>query len=312
MLTNFTPQRQGFGSALAHYASPAPDEAHTDGKVASEAIALLERYRDRPFFLAAGFYRPHCPFIAPAKYFDMYPLESVRLPSPAPRAGDVPAAAWFTNPPHWGLDEHQQRLTRRAYYASISFLDANVGRLLDALDRLGLADDTIVVFVSDHGYHLGDRGQWMKQTLFERATRAPLVVAGPGVLARGAASPRVVEFLDLYPTLAALAGVAPPAGLHGRSLLPLLTDPRAPWTHAAVSQVRRGGAAEPFMGYSLRTERWRYTEWDGGARGTELYDAAADPDELRNLAADPAHRVTVTELQRRLRGIVAGGAAEGR
>jgi iduronate 2-sulfatase len=308
MLTNFTPGRQGFGASLAYYASPAPDEAHTDGKVATETIALLEQHRDRPFFLAAGFYRPHCPFIAPVKYFDMYPLDQVRLPSPHARAADVPAPAWHTNPPHWGLDEQQQRLTLRAYYASISFLDANVGRLLDALDRLGLTDNTIVVFVSDHGYHLGDRGQWMKQTLFERATRAPLLLAGPGITARGAASPRVVEFLDLYPTLAALAGLTPPEGLHGRSLVPLLANASAPWNHAALSQVRRGNAREMFMGYSVRTERWRYSEWDGD-RGVELYDAEADPDELRNLVADPAHRETVAELQKRLREMKAQGAA---
>jgi iduronate 2-sulfatase len=308
MLTNFTPQRDGFGSALAYYASPAPDEAHTDGKVASETIALLERHRDRPFFLAAGFYRPHCPFIAPASYFDLYPIESVRPPPAMPRAADVPAPAWFTNPPHWGLDPQQQRLTLRAYYASISFLDANVGRVLDALERLGLADNTIVVFVSDHGYHLGDRGQWMKQTLFERSTRAPLLIAGPGVTARGAASPRVVEFLDVYPTLAALAGLTPPAGLHGRSLAPLLTDALAPWDHAAVSQVRRGAVAETFNGYSIRTDRWRYTEWDGGRRGAELYDVEADPDELRNVAAQPAQQETIADLQRRLHQVIARGA----
>ena len=308
MLTNFTPQRPGFGSALAYYASPAPDEAHTDGKVASETIALLEQHRDRPFFLAAGFYRPHCPFIAPAQYFSLYPLEDVRLAPANARAADVPGPAWFTNPPHWGLDEQQQRLTLRAYYASISFLDANVGRVLDALERLGLADNTIVVFVSDHGYHLGDRGQWMKQTLFERSTRAPLLIAGPGVAARGAASSRVVEFLDIYPTLAALAGLAPPAGLHGRSLVPLLTDASAPWDHPALSQVRRGAVPETFMGYTIRTDRWRYTEWDGGTRGTELYDVEADPDELRNVAGLPIHRETVTDMQRRLRQLVAEGA----
>ena len=308
MLTNFTPVRQGFGSALAYYASPAPDEAHTDGKVATETIALLEQHRGKPFFIAAGFYRPHCPFIAPVKYFGMYPLEKVRLPAATPRAADVPSAAWFTNPPHWGLDEQQQRLTLRAYYASISFLDANVGRVLDALDRLGLADDTIVVFVSDHGYHLGDRGQWMKQTLFERATRAPLIVAGAGVRSRGAASPRIVEFLDIYPTLAALAGLTPPTGLHGRSLMPLLADAHAPWDHPAVSQVRRGAGQATFLGYSIRTDRWRYTEWDGGAKGTELYDDKADPDELHNLAAQPAHRETVTALQRRLHQMIADGA----
>lgn len=304
LLTNYTPQRPGFGSSLAYYASPAPDEAHTDGKVATETIALLEQYRDRPFFLAAGFYRPHCPYIAPKQYFDQYPLETIAAPADIPRAADIPAPAWFTNPPHWGLDATQQREIIRAYYASIAFLDANVGRLLDALDRLGLADNTIVVFVSDHGYHLGDRGQWMKMTLFERASRAPVIVAGYGVSDRGAASPRVVEFLDVYPTLADLAGLTPPAGLHGRSLRPLLADAQAAWDHPAITQVRRGAAPNTFMGYSIRTARWRYTEWDGGARGRELYDADADPGELRNLVADPDHRDTVDDLRRQLQAIV--------
>ncbi len=304
LLTNYTPQRTGFGSSLAYYASPAPDEAHTDGMVATETIALLEKHRDRPFFLAAGFYRPHCPYIAPAKYFDQYPLESIPAPAATPRLANVPQPAWFTNPPFWGLHERQQREIIRSYYASISFLDANVGRLLDALDRLDLTDRTIVVFVSDHGYHLGDRGQWMKQTVFERSARAPLIVAGPGVLAQGTASPRVVEFLDVYPTLADLARVEPPAGLHGRSLVTLLANPTASWDHTAITQVRRGQVPDTFMGYSIRTERWRYTEWDGGARGLELYDEADDPDELRNLADDPTHRATMTDLQRRLRDII--------
>ncbi len=312
LITNFTPERAGLGASLAYYASPAPDEAHTDGKVATETIALLEQHRDRPFFLAAGFYRPHCPYIAPKKYFDMYPLESVQLAPDLPRPANVPVHAWATNPPHLGLDPSQQRLILHAYYASTSFLDANVGRLLDALDRLGLADNTIVVFVSDHGYHLGDRGQWMKQTVFERASRAPLIIAGPGVTDRGASSRRVVEFLDVYPTLAALAGVTAPAGLHGRSLMPLLGNAAAPWDHAAVTQVRRGAAANTFMGYSLRTERWRYTEWQGD-RGKELYDADGDPDELRNLAADETHKATVADLQRRLADLVAegGGRVDG-
>lgn len=304
LLVNYTPDRPGFGSTLAYYASPAPDEAHTDGKVATETIALLEKHRDRPFFLAAGFYRPHCPYIAPQKYFDMYPLDDIPAPPNTPRAANVPSPAWFTNPPFWGLDERQQREIIRAYYASISFLDANVGRLLDALDRLNLTDRTIVVFVSDHGYHLGDRGQWMKQTVFERSARAPLIMAGPGVAAKGSTSARVVEFLDVYPTLADLARVQAPAGLHGRSLMPLLADPGAPWDHPAISQVRRGPVGSTFMGYSIRTERWRYTEWDGGAKGVELYDAAGDPDELRNLADDPAYRVPMTDLRRRLRDII--------
>lgn len=298
-LTNLTPSRQ-LGSALAYYASPARDEEHTDGKVAAETIALLERHaalKDRPFFIGAGFYRPHCPFIAPQKYFDRYPLERIAAPVQTrdPRA---PPPAFFTTPPHWGLTEREQRESIRAYYASITFMDANVGRVLDALDRLGLAANTIVVFVSDHGYHLGEHGQWMKQTLFERSARSPLIVAGPGVRARGRASSRIVEFLDIYPTLAALARLAPPPSLHGRSLIPLLTDPNAAWDRPALTQVRRGPAGSTFKGYSVRTERWRYTEWDEGKRGRELYDERRDPAEASNLADDPGHRQVVLEMQR--------------
>ena len=304
LLTNHTPKRQ-LGSALAFYASPAADDEHTDGKVAAETIALLEKNRDRPFFIGAGFYRPHCPFIAPRKYFDLYPIDSIRAaPFSAAALERVPAPALFTNPPNWDVDERGRREIVQAYYASISFLDANVGRILDALDRLKLADDTIVVFASDHGYLLGERGQWMKQMLFDRAVRAPVIVAGPGVTARGQSSSRIVEFIDLYPTLADLAGVTPPAGLHGRSLAPLLKDPQAAWDRAAVSQVRRGSAEDRFMGYSIRTEQWRYTEWDGGKRGVELYDERADPDEMQNLADDPKYRETVTMLQRQLRSRV--------
>jgi len=304
VLTNLTPAR-GLGSSLSFYASPAPDEDHTDGKVAAETIALLEKNKDRPFFIGAGFYRPHCPFIAPRKYFDLYPRNTIPLPATAEYPLTDPLARWFTSPPHWGVDPEGQRDAIRAYYASITFLDANVGRVLDALDRLKLTDNTIVIFISDHGYHLGERGQWMKQTLFERSARAPLIIAGPGVSAKGRSTTRVVEFLDLYPTLADLAGVSPPSELHGRSLRPLLTNPQAAWPHAALTQVRRGPAATAFMGYSVRTETWRYTEWDEGKRGVELYSESDDPDELRNLADDPAHRnqlAEMRELLRRVRG----------
>ncbi len=234
----------------------------------------------------------------------MYPLDRIPAPKPQETSAGVPPHAWFTNPPHWGLGEQQQREVIQSYYASIAFLDANVGRILDALDRLELADRTIVVFVSDHGYHLGDRGQWMEQTLFERSARAPLIMAGAGVPAGGEASSRIVEFVEIYPTVADLAGLKPPAGLQGRSLVPLLRNPGARWDHAAVTQVRRGPAPNFFMGYSIRTDRWRYTEWDGGARGMELYDEANDPGELENLADDPEHRDTVAALQRQLRQIV--------
>jgi uncharacterized sulfatase len=301
-LTNYTPKR-GLGSSLSFLASPAGDDEHTDGKVANDTIALLEKHKDRPFFLAAGFYRPHCPFIAPKKYFDMYPLDRMPLRAsrrPAPDA--VPAALRFTNPPNWDLTDDQQREVIRAYYASISFLDANVGRLLDALDRLRLSDNTIVVFMSDHGYNLGEHGEWMKQSLYEPSARGPLVIAAPGK-AKGRPSPRIVEFVDLYPTLAELARLAPPAGLEGRSLVPLLGNPSARWDHPAFTQVRRGGAANAFMGYSVRTERWRYTEWEDGKRGAELYDEKGDPDELRNLASLPEHRAVVGEMKKLLQRV---------
>ena len=302
VLTNLTPGRQ-LGSALAYYASPAPDEAHTDGKVASEVIALLEKNKDRPFFIGAGFYRPHCPFIAPKKYFDLYPIDKIPVPKTAGDPLTDPLARWFTSPAHWGVNTDGQREAIRAYYASITFLDANVGRVLDALDRLKLADNTIVIFMSDHGYFLGERGQWMKQALFDRSARTPLIVAGPGVTARNRSTSRIVEFLDIYPTVADLARLTPPAGLHGRSLTPLLRNPNAEWTDAALTQVRRGAPPATFMGYSVRTEKWRYTEWDEGKRGVELYDEASDPDEMRNLAADPQHSKTVAEMRELLRRV---------
>jgi iduronate 2-sulfatase len=300
LLTNLTPSR-GLGSALAFYVSPSSDEEQTDGKVAAETIALLEANRNRPFFIAAGFYRPHCPFIAPKKYFDAYPLD--RIPVPPVSSSDmarVPAAALFTRPLNWDIPQEGQRQTIRAYYASISFLDANVGRVLSALDRLKLSGNTIVVFMSDHGYNLGEHGQWMKQSLFERSARSPLIVAGPGVSRRGEASRRVVEYLDLYPTLAELAGLQAPSNVEGRSLVPLVRNPDAEWNHPAFTQVRRGAAPKFFMGYSVRTERWRYTEWDGGTEGVELYDEQNDPGELRNLADDAANKGVISELKRLL------------
>jgi iduronate 2-sulfatase len=304
-LVNFTPTR-GLGSALAYHVSPAPDEQHTDGKVAAETIALLEKHKDQPFFIGAGFYRPHCPFIAPRKYFDLYPLDAIQAPDfrPGQRAL-APPAALNTDPPHFGVDERGQRESIRAYYASITFLDAQVGRVLDAVQRLGLTDNTIVVFLSDHGYHLGEHGQWMKMTLFEQSARTPMIIAGPGVSARGRATTRPVELLDLYPTLTALAGVAAPAALEGQSLLPLLSNPDAPWTRPALSQVRRGPAEAHYMGYSVRTGEWRYTEWDGGKRGTELYDERADPGELHNLAGDVKYRPVVGDMQQLLRKMTA-------
>lgn len=310
VLVNHTPQR-GLGSSLSLYASPADDEEHTDGLVATETIKLLERHRDRPFFIAAGFYRPHCPYIAPKKYFELYPLERIRAPVFSTNEwAKVPRAALWITTPHFGVSEQAQRESIQAYYAAISFLDAQIGRLLDALDRLGLTDNTLVVFWSDHGYLLGQHGQWMKMTLFEGSARVPLLIAGPGVKARGQASPRTVELVDLYPTLADLCGLQAPQGLAGRSLRPLLSNPRARWNKPALTQVRRGRGDGTFMGYSVRTERWRYTEWDEGRRGAELYDYASDPAERHNLAKDPRYARRVAAMQRLLE--TSKGRAEAR
>jgi uncharacterized sulfatase len=193
---------------------------------------------------------------------------------------------------------------RRAYFASVSFVDSQVGRLLDALDRLGLAENTVVVFVSDHGFLLGEHGQWQKQMLFEESNRVPLVFAGPGVNGRGA-SPRVVELLDIYPTLVELCGLPKPKHrLEGKSLKPLLDEPQAAWDRPAYSQVQRGTdqtpGHPPIMGRSVRTDRWRYTEWSDGPEGIELYDHTNDPREYRNLANESAHADQVAEMKRLL------------
>jgi uncharacterized sulfatase len=189
-------------------------------------------------------------------------------------------------------------------------VDANVGRLLDALDRLKLTDNTIVVFWSDHGYLLGQHSQWMKQLLFEGSARNPFIVAGPGVT-KGKPSPRTVEFVDVYPTLAELCNLADaPKNLAGRSLRPLLVNPKAKWDKPAITQVQRGGAQNRFMGYSIRTERWRYTEWDEGRKGTELYDETNDPGEMNNLANNPKHDKTVAEMKRLLKAAIAPTVAK--
>ncbi|MGH9940126.1 MAG: sulfatase [Blastocatellia bacterium] len=309
VLTNHTPNR-GLGSSLSLYASPAPDEEHTDGKVASETIKLIEQSKDQPFFIAAGFYRPHCPYIAPKKYFDLYPIEKIAAPQiSADELANVPQAALSTNPPHFGVSARAQREAIQAYYASISFLDANVGRLLDALDRLRLTDNTIIIFWSDHGYLLGQRGQWMKMSLFEGSARNPLIIAGPGA-AKGSASGRTVELLDIYPTLADLCGLADaPKNLAGRSLRTLLKNPSARWNKPAITQVRRGGDQNAFMGYSARNERWRYTEWDEGKRGVELYDEVNDPRETRNLANDPKYAKIAAGMKKLLQDARAQNAA---
>jgi iduronate 2-sulfatase len=292
-LTNYTPKR-GLGSAMCFMAADGTDEEQTDGKSATAAIKLLEEHRDGPFFLGVGFYRPHTPYVAPKRYFDMYPLDSIKLPfNPSDDHDDIPAPARFIEPLNYGLTDEQCRECMRAYFAALTFMDAQVGRLLDALDRLGLADKTIVVLWGDHGYLLGEHGQWMKMSLFEESTHVPLIIAAPGERGNGHPSPRIVETIDVYPTLTDLAGIALPTSLAGVSLRPLLDDPQRPWERPAYTQVTRN----KFQGRSVRTERWRYTEWDFGRMGAELYDHESDPREFKNLAADPGQAAVVAQMR---------------
>ena len=294
-LTNYTTNR-GLGSALAYLIADGTDEEQTDGKVATQAIRLLEENRDRPFFLGVGFYRPHTPYIAPKKYFDLYPLEKIRLPT-GPTNLNVPPPAFFTKPPNWNLTELQRRECIRAYFASISFMDAQLGRVLKALDRLKLTDHTLVVLWSDHGYLLGEHGQWMKMSLFEQSARVPLIIASPGITPNQRCD-RIVELLDLYPTVTEYCGLRAPHTFAGKSLMPLLQNPKAPWDKPAFTQVQRSPRTNVFfMGRSVRTERWRYTEWANGRRGSELYDHETDPNEFTNLAHQTSFEPVVRQLQ---------------
>ena len=295
LVFNAEPHRKISG-ALSWLAADGTDEEQTDGMIATEAIKLMTEKRDKPFFVAAGFFRPHTPFVAPKKYFDLYPLDTIRLPyTPKDDRDDIPTAAFaHNNPvPHYNLDILTCRKALQAYYACVSFIDAQVGRMLDALEKNGLAGNTIVVFWSDHGYHLGEHnGIWQKRTLFEQGARTPLIIRSPGAEGNGLASPRVVEFVDIYPTLVDLAKLPPPKAqeLAGQSLTPLLTDPIAKWDSAAITQILRPADKRlktPVMGRSIKTERWRYSEWNEGKEGVELYDHAADPMEFNNLAINP-------------------------
>ena len=311
LVTNLTPPKAnanrpnvkpGLGAALAWRESSGADDEFTDAKVAAETVRLLEEHQGRRFFLGCGFYRPHVPWIVPKKYFDLYAADKMPLPKfdPADRL-DKPEPAFWVKPPNYGRTDDELRQAIRAYYASISYMDAQLGQVLDALDRLKLWDNTLVVLWGDHGWHLGEHGNWQKQSLFEESARVPLLVAAPGAKAKGKFSPRIVETVDLFPTIIDYAALPAPHQLPGASLRPLLDKPALAWKRPAYTQVRRGNTNNFFMGYSVRTERWRYTEWDGGAKGVELYDHKTDPGEHTNLATDPKLAGTVAEMKALLR-----------
>ena len=309
LITNLEPHRP-ISAALSWLAAEGTDEEQTDGMIATAAIDLMAENKDNAFFLAVGFFRPHTPYVAPKKYWDLYPLEKIKIPyAPEDDRADIPKIAFaHNNPvPHYKLAIEDVLLAKQAYYANVSFVDAQVGRLLDALEELGLAENTIVAFWSDHGYHLGEHnGIWQKRCLFEESAGAPLIIYAPGKKGNGRASRQIVEFIDIYPTVAELCGLTPPEAVEGKSLVSLLDNPLTPWNGEAYTQVLRPGDGLPVMGASIRTDRWRYNEWNEGEQGIELYDHQNDPHEFKNLASDPAYQSTIRELRTKLRATVDG------
>ncbi|HTH38390.1 MAG TPA: sulfatase [Pyrinomonadaceae bacterium] len=275
-------------------------ESHGDYKVATRAVNFLEKYKAQPFFLAVGFVKPHSPPTAPKKFFDLYDVDKIPLPvdfGTTPKA--LPGAPAISISPRnadlfIGRESAPDlsREMKRAYWASTSFMDSLVGRVLEALDKNGLSDNTIVVFFGDHGYHLGEKGKWSKAySLYDLNLRVPLLIAMPGQ--KGTSSKRVVELIDLYPTLAELCGLPKPDRQSGESIARLVTKPDATFDRPAYSYTVYGKS----FGRSIRTSKWHYAEWDDGKSGNMLYAAEDDPHELKNLSNDPQYASVVSEMK---------------
>jgi iduronate 2-sulfatase len=297
-----------------------PDDAYYDGKIASEAIAALRGFKasGQSFFLGVGFWKPHLPYNAPKKYWDLYEPDGVPPPAnPLPPQG-APAIALHNSfelrgyagmPQAGDIPTEASRRLREGYYACISYMDAQLGRVLAELTRLGLAENTIIVLLGDNGFHLGEHDLWGKTSNYELDAHIPLIIVAPGRGARGAQARGLVELLDVYPTLLELCGLPRVPGLEGRSLVPLLEDPARPGKEAVLTEH-----PHPFytpkstaMGYALRTERYRYVEWRDlttkAVTARELYDYELDPLEKRNVVDDPAEADLVARLARQLTGL---------
>jgi arylsulfatase A-like enzyme len=288
-----------YGGTLSWLAADGSDAEQTDGIAAAETVKRLKQHAEQGdrFFMAVGLYRPHTPYVAPKKYFDIYPVESIKIPTvPKDYLKTIPTPAVKSihrKKEQVNLDPELARQAIQAYYASITFADAQLGMILDALKETGLDENTIVLFTSDHGYHMGEHGHYQKTTLFENATHVPLVIAGPGV-AEGQVAETMAEMVDFYPTLSQLAGLPKPKATSGVSLVPALKDPTKIVRDTALTQYDNG--------YSLRTRNFRYTSWgDAGAEGVELYDRSKDPAEMSNVADDPAYADDAKRLAGQLR-----------
>ncbi|HEV57635.1 MAG TPA: DUF229 domain-containing protein [Phycisphaerales bacterium] len=292
-------QREGRGPAFE--SADVPDDAYLDGQIANQAISELRQLRDgqSPFFLAVGFLKPHLPFNAPKRYWDLYPRDEIDLAdNPFSPRGAPPAALhnWgelrqYHGIPQKGpLSEDMARTMVHGYYACVSYTDVQIGRVLHELDRLGLADNTVVIVWGDHGWNLGEHGLWCKHCNFETSLRSPLMIRAPGVKG-GVESRALTEFVDIYPSLCELCGLPVPEHAEGLSFVPLLRDPNRPWKTAAFSRY--------FAGDSVRTDRYRYTQWldkDSRRYARMLYDHFEDPGENVNIAEDPANASIVARL----------------
>jgi arylsulfatase A-like enzyme len=303
----------GGGPAVESY--DVPDDAYSDGAIANRGIEQLEMLKqsNQPFFLALGFLKPHLPFIAPKKYWDLYDREKLELapfqhyPEGAPECAEtnyVEARTYSGVPVEGEISEATQRELLHAYLACVSYVDAQIGKVLDALVKTGKAQDTMVVLWGDHGFHLGDKQLWGKHTNYEQSTRSPLIIANAGTPPGRSVSP--VNFIDIFPTLCELTGLDTPEGLDGKSLLPILEDPNASIQNYAASIYPHNG----YWGIAIRTERYRYVTWYKGSQSkvwqgqrfadepsfTELYDYEKDPDERKNLSGNPEYKAVEDRL----------------
>jgi iduronate 2-sulfatase len=317
---------QWYLKASATESADCPDSAYYDGAqtdVAIEKLAELKS-RDEPFFFAVGYYRPHLPFNAPKKYWDLYERSEIPLAENPQRPEGAPLMATNTmreliagyndfheapRPDEGSLTEDQARLLKHGYYASVSYVDAQIGRLLDEVQRLDLWEETIVVLWGDHGWKLGEHNSWCKMTNYEIDARVPLIVRKPNGAENGNQCDRLVEFVDIYPSLCDVAGLPIPDGLEGLSFGPLLENRRLPWKQAAFTQfLREGKWVAPdgivYMGRTIRTDRYRYVRWSNHETGElaaeELYDHQSDPCETVNVAGQPDFETLIAGLRERL------------
>jgi uncharacterized sulfatase len=276
-------------------AAEGEDEDQQDGQIANKAVELIKQKRDKPFFLAVGFKKPHDPFIAPKKYFDMYPLEDCNPPVlpegwEAPYSHTLPGETVTFDK----FTDLERREFLRSYYACTSFMDAQVGKVLDALKESGQLDNTLIVFFGDHGYHLGEHNWWNKVTIFEKGTNAPFIIAGNTVGKKGIKSNSMFEFVDIYPTLADVMNLKNvPEYLEGESFAESIHDPEQEFRSEVRAVSRRGD----MLGRMVKNKDWRYVEWDFGKKGRELYDQHNDPIEYNNLAENKEYQEVVNEMQ---------------